>query len=515
MKKEQMTARGSKPLAGASSASSDWANINWQKVEKNVYRLQMRIAKAEREGRFGKVKSLQWILTHSFEAKLLAVKRVTSSKGAKTPGVDRKVYSSNSKKMELARNLKQKGYRAQPLRRVYIPKKGNSKKRRPLGIPTMSDRAMQALYLLALEPVAEMRADPNSYGFRPHRSTADAEERCFKILCNKNSAQWILEGDIRACFDTISHQWLLDNIPIDKRMLKQWLKAGFVENQTLFPTPEGTPQGGICSPVLMNMTLDGIEQAAKQAVEFKMHQARIHTVRYADDFVVAAPSKEILENKVKPAIIQFLSERGLELSQEKTSITHIGTGFDFLGFNIRKYRGKLMIKPAKESVKTFLANIRDVIKSNKACKTEDLIGQLNPKILGWANYYRHVVAKKVFQDVDDAIYRGIARWTKRRHRSKKNFNWIRKKYFRCTGLRKWTFFAKKKKADGSTEIVDLKKARDVPIIRHTQIRQEARAYDPAYTEYFIWRKQYRNSKLHHYAHTSLLGLFSEKHWKPI
>jgi len=220
MKKQQMTVQPLVVITGASSAKAkQWQDISWPEIEANVRRLQMRIAKAERSNKHNKVKSLQWLLTHSMEAKLLAVNWVTASKGAKTSGIDGKLCASGKDKMQLALSLKQRGYKALPLKRVYIPKKNGDK--RALGIPTMRDRAMQALYLLALEPVAEMRADPNSYGFRPCRSAADAEERCFKTLANKGSAQWILEGDIKACFDKISHDWLLNNIPIEKRILKQ------------------------------------------------------------------------------------------------------------------------------------------------------------------------------------------------------------------------------------------------------------------------------------------------------
>jgi RNA-directed DNA polymerase len=338
----------------------------------------MRIAKARREQRFNKVKALQWLLTHSLEAKLLAMKRVTSSQGAKTPGVDGKLYQCDSKKMQLALSLKQHGYKAQPLKRVYIPKRNG---KRPLGIPTLYDRAMQALYLLAVEPVAEMQADPNSYGFRPNRSTADAAERCFKVLCNKHSVQWILEGDIKACFDTISHDWLLNNIPMERRILKQWLNAGFIEKQTLFPTTEGTPQGGIISPVAANIALEGLEEVVQQAASRKSkHKA--HTVRYADDFVIMGVTKELLENDIKPAVERFLAERGLVLSLEKTKITHIEKGFDFLGFNVRKYQGKLLIKPSKSGVTTFVRKIREVVKTYKAVTAYELIGMLNPKIMG-------------------------------------------------------------------------------------------------------------------------------------
>jgi RNA-directed DNA polymerase len=280
---------------GASSAASTWDNINWPGLEKFVYRLQMRIAKARRQKRHGKVKALQWLLTRSLAAKLLAVKKVTSSKGARTPGIDGKLYRASSSKLKLALRLKSKSYKAVPLKRVNILKKNG--KKRPLGIPTLYDRSMQCLYLFALEPIAEMQADHNSYGFRLHRSVADAIEQAFKALSGKNHAQWILEGDIKSCFDKLSHEWLLNNVCIDKKILGQWLKAGFMENQTIFATTEGTPQGGICSPVLANLALDGLEKAITQVGRTKTGRIKtrpkVHFIRYADDCVPRAQRRII------------------------------------------------------------------------------------------------------------------------------------------------------------------------------------------------------------------------------
>ena len=242
----------------------------------------------------------------------------------------------------------------------------------------MKDRAMHAVHLLALEPISETKADRNSYGFRPERATQDAIEQCFRVLSMKASSQWILEGDIRGCFDNINHEWLIDNIPMDKKILRKWLKAGYIHKRILYPTEAGCPQGGIISAALANMTLDGLEAELKK---FRQ-QDKVHMVRYADDFIITGNSKELLENEVKPLVEKFLSARGLELSPEKTSITHIDKGFDFLGVNIRKYSGKLLIKPSKKNVKAFLDKVRKSIKDNKTAKQINLIRMLNPIIQG-------------------------------------------------------------------------------------------------------------------------------------
>ena len=326
---------------------NNWTDIDWVRCEAAVQKLQGRIVKAQKEGRPGKVKALQWTLTHSFYAKALAVKRVTSNKGKNTVGVDKVLWTTPNAKMGAVADLKRRGYNPQPLRRVHI-KKSNGKLR-PLGIPTMKDRAMQALYLMALNPVAETTADRHSYGFRRERCTVDAIVQCHTILSKEVSPQWILEGDIKGCFDHISHQWLLDNIPTDKVMLCKWLESGFVFNRQLFPTEEGTPQGGIISPTLANMALDGLQ--AMLAENFKLRRTKmgyfnpmVNLVRYADDFIITCSDRETLETLVRPAVSEFLQARGLTLSEEKTKITHIDEGFDFLGFNVRKYKGTLLIK---------------------------------------------------------------------------------------------------------------------------------------------------------------------------
>ncbi len=473
---KQMTANR---LPGASSTKvKSWNAINWQTVKTHVRRLQLRIAKAVRERRFGKVKSLQWLLTHSFYAKLLAVKRITENSGKNTPGVDNVLWKTPLKKIRAVLSLKRRGYSPLPLRRIYIPKKNG--KRRPLGIPAMIDRAQQALYLLALAPVAETQACENSYGFRPKRSTHDAIEQCFNALARKNSAQWILEGDIRACFDKISHDWLLKNVIIDKCILNKWLQSGYIEKNMFHPTEAGTPQGGIISPTLAVITLSGLEAAIKAATKPK---DKVNVVIYADDFIVTADSKEIIEQKVQPVIIQFLKERGLELSKEKTKITHINKGFDFLGFNVRKYKEKLLIKPAKSGIKTFLANIRETISTQIHYKADNLIRTLNQKVRGWANYYKHVVSKKIFSRVDSIVFSTLWRKLRRKHKNK-NASWVRNKYCRQEGNRNWILHSKDKKGRN----LDLFLASSIPIKRHIKIKRKANPYDPKYTTYFDMRQ---------------------------
>jgi RNA-directed DNA polymerase len=469
-------------VAGAPSTRfTHWKAIDWKTVENQVSRLQLRIAKAIKIGRYAKARALQWLLTHSFFAKLLAVKRVTQNTGKRTPGVDGIVWKTDRQKMNATYELKRAGYRAQPLRRIYIPKKNG--KLRPLGIPTKSDRAQQALHLMGLMPVAEILADKNSYGFRPKRSTHDAIAQCFNLLSRRNSPQWILEGDIKACFDKISHSWLQEHTMMDKSVLKQWLRAGYIEKDTLYKTEDGTPQGGLASPTMANIALDGLE---KIILDITRKGEKVNFVRYADDFICTSNSKETLENKVQPAIINFLKERGLELSQEKTKITHINDGFDFLGFNIRKYEGKLLIKPSKASVKKISGSLRETILKLGNTSTAKLIANLNSKIRGWANYYRSCVAKKIFSDIDHNIFQSLWRMLKKKHRNK-NISWIRNKYYTRIGSRNWCFFCKAKTKSGP-KLYTLIHASRITIRRHIKIKGRATPFDSDFDEYFIERE---------------------------
>jgi RNA-directed DNA polymerase len=296
-----------------------------------------------------------------------------------------------------------------------------------------------------------------------------------------------LEGDIKACFDKISHAWLEAYIPMEKSILRKWLKAGFIEQRVLQPTEEGTPQGGICSPVIANLALDGLEAKLREKypkASNASRKAKANLVRFADDFIITGSSKELLEKEIKPLVEQFMKERGLELSQEKTHITHITTGFDFLGQNIRKYQdGKVLVKPSKKNVKTFLTKIRKLSKENAQTTAGNLIVQLNPKIQGWANYHRHVSSKQTFVKVDDAIFRALWQWAKRRH-PKKPGRWVKDKYFHSIGQRNWVFCGEVEEQDGTTRNVQLFSAHTVPIERHTKIKGAANPYDPVWEMYF-------------------------------
>ena len=481
-------------VGAVSRDAAEWFAIDWQSVNRNVRRLQVRIVQAWKAGKWNKVKALQRLLTCSYSGKVLAVRRVTENAGKKTPGVDGEIWDTPQKKARAVHALKRKGYQAQPLRRVYIPKKSDSKAVRPLGIPTMKDRAMQALHLLALAPIGETIADPNSYGFRLQRSSADAMDQCFLALRNANT-QWILEGDIKACFDTISKDWLLTHVPMDKVILEKWLTAGYMDKRVLHETTDGTPQGGIISPTLANCALDGLERLLKDKYptgtalkSFGDLCPSVNFIRYADDFAITGRTKELLEGEIKPIVEQFLQERGLELSPTKTVITHVEKGFDFLGQNVRRYpNGKLRIQPSKKNVKTILAGIRKTIKAALGKSAADLIEELNPKVRGWANYHRHVVSKRTFNHVDHAIFWSLWRWARRRHQNK-NLGWIKEKYFERHQGRDWTFFGESYDEEGTPQKVRLLSASRTPITRHVKVRGEANPYDPAFETYFADRE---------------------------
>lgn len=491
-----------------------WQYIRWDIVLQRVKSLQRRIVKAVQSERWNKVKVLQGILSRSYAARLLAIRRVTENRGKKTSGIDGELWDTPQKKYEAIGQLRAKRYRAKPVKRIKIPK-GNGKKR-PLGIPTMFDRAMQALYLQTLEPISETKADLHSYGFRPFRGCADAIEQCFNTLCKKNSSKWILEGDIKGCFDNISREWLLEYIPMNTVILDKWLKAGYLEKGRFFPSEKGTPQGSIISPSLANMVLDGLQLAIDEACSIRYVKGNpakrvnnphsIHLIRYADDFIVTCKDKTILQQIVKPAIEAFLLKRGLNLSKEKTFISHIDQGFDFLGQNIRKYKGKLLIKPSKKNIKTFLQKVQQEIKLRSSVAAYDLIQKLNQMIRGWAMYHRHIVAKAAFSYVDNQIWCMLWKWALRRHRNKGK-RWVKNKYFKTYKGVNWTFLGANK--DG--EVITLFKATSIPIQRHIKIKSTVNPFDEVDEIYFEQRQQKQmyhkltGKRVHQFIHSRQKG----------
>jgi len=467
--------------------AAKWNSIDWKEARRKVRRLQMRIAKAVKGNRWNKVKVLQYLLTHSFYAKLLAVKRVTSNKGKNTPGVDGVLWKGARAKWQAAYSLKRRGYRSQPLRRIYIKKKNG--KKRPLSIPTMKDRSQQALYKLALAPVSETNADGNSYGFREGRSCADAIQAAFNALSKPNSATWVMEADITGCYDNISKEWVLINIPMDKVILCKWLNTGYVENGITYPTRKGVPQGGIISPMLANMTLDGLEEAIRRVVP---RRCRVNFIRYADDFIITGKSKRLLEEIVKPAVEAFLAERGLRLSEEKTIITHIKDGFTFLGQTFRKHGRVLHITPSKEGVLALMRKVGVLIKKHVSAPMPVLIKKLNETLRGWANYHRHVVSSEAFSRIDKYVFEHLWRMVRKRH-PKKSKKWLYKKYWTATGRKYFSVIDKTKK--GIKKVYQVVRTSSIGIKRHIKIKAAANPYDPEYAAYYWRRRNKKESKL--------------------
>lgn len=466
------TLTGEKPIE---REKFTWASVNWEQAETTVGRMQSRISKAYRDGKPSLAKRLSYLLVHSFSAKLLAVKRVSEqNKGKNTPGTDGVLWKSDKAKENAVLSLNQGKYRSRPLRRIYIPKKNG--KMRPLSIPTMYDRAMQALYAMALDPIQEATADPNSYGFRKGRSCQDAMCQIQLMTNSAKKPDWVLEGDIKGCFDNFSHEWMLNNIPMDRKILKQFLKAGYVFEERLFPSETGSPQGGVISPILANMVLNGMEKLVCTI-------PKAHLIRFADDFVVTCPSKESAE-KIKELIIPFLKERGLELSEEKTLITHIDDGFDFLGWNFRKLKVQkrrfLMIQPSKRSIESIKKTVYEtILKHGLAMTQNELITILNPKLRGWCNYHCTAMSSKTFGEIDAYLFATLFRWGMRRHKDKGKW-WVGDRYWHRQGKRKWVF---------CTEENTLFRPIDVKKKRYVKVRNTANPYLDR--EYFLKRQKFR------------------------
>jgi RNA-directed DNA polymerase len=473
----------------------EWKELPWKKIQVKVFKLQQRIYRASLSGNVKKVHRLQRLLTKSWYAKCLAVRRVTQeNQGKKTAGVDGKKSLTPKQRLEMVETMDIKASNL-PTRRVWIPKPGKDEKR-PLGIPVMEDRATQALMKLALEPEWEAKFEPNSYGFRPGRSCHDAVEAIHTAICQK--AKYVLDADIAKCFDKINHQKLLlklNTFPKFERAIRGWLKSGVIDQGSLFPTEEGTPQGGVISPLLANIALHGLETALvnsfpdKKKVDGKWHLWKPQVIRYADDFVILHPNRQALEKCIEIAT-KWLAELDLELKPSKTRITHTlnkiennsEPGFDFLGFNIRSYpvgknncgknNGvktgfKTLVKPAKEKVKAHYSKLATKINQCRPATQDGLISQLIPIITGWCNYYASACSSEVFTELDHKLFWKLFRgWGKFRH-PKKSGRWIAKKYWQIQH-KDWTF--------GNNSLV-LPKHSNTTITRHTKVRGDASPFD--------------------------------------
>ena len=466
-------------------STEDWATLPWKQFECNVYRLQKRIYQAARRGDRKRVHDLQRLLLHSWSARCLAVRKVTQeNRGKNTPGVDGVASLTPKRRLSLAKRLKRLAdWSVNAIRRVYIPKPGKTTEKRGLGIPVMFDRAMQALVKLALEPEWEARFEPNSYGFRPGRAAHDAIEAIFNHIRLK--PKYVLDADIAKCFDRISHSALLKKLktiqPVT-RLIRDWLKAGILEDGVFHIPQAGAPQGSVISPLLANIALHGFEQAITQAAP-RRHPAAV--IRYADDFVILCDDlKVLLDLKDRAAV--WLAQMGLELKPSKTRVTHTldeyqgNVGFDFLGFHVRQYRVgkyrtrtfrgkpgfKTIIKPSKDAQKRHLKRIKEVIYQYRGAPQAALISALNPVIRGWSLYFRASVAKRIFDRLDSQVHHKLYQWAKWRH-PRKGHRWRFRRYWRPHGNRQ-AF------ADGPSALA---LHRDTAIIRHIKVRGDKSPFD--------------------------------------
>ncbi|WP_371803591.1 group II intron reverse transcriptase/maturase [Candidatus Lokiarchaeum ossiferum] len=378
-----------------------WDEINWKFHYKHVRRIQDRIFRKSQNKEWKKVKNLQKLLVKSHSTRLIAIRTETQkNQGRKTSGIDGLIYLTHSSREQLYQEISQINsfnHRCDPVKRIYIPKTNG--KTRPLEIPTIRDRVMQTIVKMTLEPEWEAKFEPNSYGFRPGRRTQDAIKQIWDVIRERKGKQtsaWVLDADLTGGFDNINHDSILTKIPVFKKTIKRWLKAGMIELGQYKHTKSGTPQGGIISLLLANIALDGLERDIGMESQYgnyltpsqrRGNNKGISVIRYADDFIISAPSKEILVQYLLPKLTVLLRNRGLSLNQAKTHIVHLEQGFNFLEFHIRQFSGEqqsiCLYKPSKEAIQKVLTKIKDFLSHNKQAKQEDVIKYLNPIIWGW------------------------------------------------------------------------------------------------------------------------------------
>ena len=464
---------------GAKEQLEDWAATDWRTASKRVRNLRRRIYRATKNAQWNEVRSLMKLMLRSRANLLLSVRRVTQdNQGKRTAGIDDQLILTPKARVKLVRQmLEHAAWRVKPAKRIYIPKANG--KQRPLGILTIKNRVAQAIVKNALEPSWEARFEAHSYGFRPGRSTHDAIEQCWRRLNRHCKDRWVLDADVQDAFDNISHEFILQRLGLvpARGLIKQWLKAGYVEAELFHDTVGGVQQGGVVSPVLANIALDGMQQLLGSKVGF---------IRYADDFVVTARSREQIE-ALKPVIAEWLSERGLVMNEEKTRIVPVQTGFDFLGFNIRHYRGVCLVKPAKGKVLTLLSNIRQWLKEHRQVEAGVVVRYLNTLLRGWSQYYRCASSAQAFGYAKHQTWCALWQWCKRRHPAKSR-NWIKRKYFRSQAGRDWSFFAETTNDRGEQSVDFLIDISMIPIERHTKVRGSASPDDPELCDYWSDRR---------------------------
>lgn len=506
---------------------TDWNAIEWAAVNRKVKNLRQRIYRATQEGQWNKVRSLKKLMMCSHSNRLLSIRKVTQENhGKRTPGVDGRIATTPEERGQLIQEMqKYEPWHVKPTRRVYIPKANG--KQRPLGIATIKDRIAQAMVKNAIEPEWEVKFEGNSYGFRPGRNCQDAIEYAWGRLNTNGGHNWILDADIQGAFDNIYHSYILKAIgqTPGRRWIEHWLKAGYIEAESFHPTESGVPQGGVVSPVLANIALDGMERLLAQHEKVHEYVAKSGPkvgrvirkrksiygfARYADDFIVTAEMKEELE-AILPEISTWLAERGLQLNPDKTHIRHITEGFNFLGFNIRRYGHKTLTKPQKEKVHAKVREIKDWLYAHQNIEPQTVIQVLNPILRGWANYYKHGVSKEVFATFDHYMVQALIRWAKRRHPSK-GIRWVIPRYFGTVGNDNWVFQAKGKDRRGQPHTYSLYRMAQTEIVRHVKVRGTASPDDPTLNAY--WEKRRTKYGRTYYVPGSKLYRVAERQrWK--